>query len=626
MGPALPFEILSNIAVYVDPKKNLACALVCKQWTEPFLNKRWCSITVTLEVAKYICNTRSQNNVYLKNLHRTLELKLMNIPKADMKYLSKVQQIYCKINWFEYDRPYRSDCIIQEIDWSPWKSLVHLSIPLCNRSLTASEDFFTKLSVLSCLTHLTLKEAVTQQSLEETIVVSWQDIELLHLNLPRLTYIDIRLRIKAIPAIDANKIRRITPAHAITNIRYGSDYIDAFWVFYFALKYPNLHNITLGRSFESGGHYQSHTIDYDKKKYQEGVRLLLTLDRFFPRLRSIFTSMNSFNRYQFSVFYNALWHFDVKLKDVELSFEGEKLDWAEGSQSCLNIRSDALASLKITLSSASSLNPVGDLLFVYPDLVELQIETYNLIEVNIILDKCPSLRDLRMKGTEVSFSGKLKRVDTPHALQRLELDCVSTSTHMLEYISRRCKGLLFLKLYSIRFRKSYSDELDKLHHTKYPYHLVLNMSFLNLDTLVIYRLRRFGNIKFCAIQEQHQGDEEEDIKKMEDGNCKSLVPDEPSQLAGLKWYHLCWKNTEGVKRASMWELEKQDIDYVKGFYKHYVSLNYVSKDSDYRDNIYNGYSPKRFWQKDLQNGFLTIRLKSVKAIIHNKVFSYYRNR
>ncbi|KAL0078196.1 hypothetical protein J3Q64DRAFT_1701235 [Phycomyces blakesleeanus] len=183
LSQTLPPNILSFIATHVARMNQRTCVLVCKQWTEPFLNACWGKISVEKLKIKSMVDTSNLKRVYTINTHRVWALELATLNPEDMVYLSWLQQAYPKLKYFECMETRGQDSWITEsIDWSLWKSLSYLSIHLdYSHEDDTVESFFLKLSEFSSLVHLTISPSYGDRKLDYILApITKDDMEILY--------------------------------------------------------------------------------------------------------------------------------------------------------------------------------------------------------------------------------------------------------------------------------------------------------------------------------------------------------------------------------------------------------------------------------------------------------------
>ncbi|KAL0073796.1 hypothetical protein J3Q64DRAFT_1780359 [Phycomyces blakesleeanus] len=602
MASELPYEVVCLIASHVEKDYQLIGALVCKRWTEPFLNAYWYSFTIHKGIADRICDKAYRYNIYLNNVHRVYELKCFDQLIFDMEYRSKLPQIYLGIRRFVYLEQYEPHSIAEKIDWGTWNFLSHLEIQFLSFKPFVLKDLITSLSESPFLYHLTLIQRLKMKNCASMNDISWVDIESIHLNLRRLEVLHIDFEHIRISNGDMNKIRCVSPAQTVTTLICNSNSVDTHWVFYFALKYPYLHTLEL-KDYKVNT--ETHAA-YDEATEEENIQLLSTLDQFFPHLKNISQRTRSGPRLHFSTFFKSLRNFGTQVERAKVSVSLHCSKPIGILNSYFNFSSDTLSVLWVDLVYYMYKEPVTTLLPSYPYLAELHIAATCTIEIDVMLDKCPSLRLLDIESAYVYLSNQPDNSHNTHPLQRLELKNIETSTQVFKHISFRCRKFLFMKLIHVKFKASEFTENSEI---------LLDMRYTQLDFLVIRSTKTTHSlIKHYVIKQDNNSD----------ANQLNLTTHEQSML--LNWYYICLTEKEEVDEAEVadkttrsfaWELGKREVEYAQRFFDDALSpgddnrqfMKFYQLDNG---AMFDRYSPKECWKLDLHSGVFVIQFKSVK--------------
>ncbi|KAL0081205.1 hypothetical protein J3Q64DRAFT_1837915 [Phycomyces blakesleeanus] len=406
MIAALPLEILIHLATYVEKEDRLNCALVCNQWTEPFLDAYWARIDIDNNTLQKMFNKFSQTN----------------------------------------------DSVKTKLDWSLWETLSHLEIQFYRKELVL-ETIFEQLSVLTCLVHLEISRA---HSSEENFSTYLTDFESLHRHLPRLEYIDIHTFIKPIHEREIEMIRRVEPAHSIRTVIFSSDAIDTLWIFYFAHKYPNL------LSFDLAYHAPPRSLiprSCEDPQYQSRLQILLSLKQFFPCLQITKTITRNNEFWLHRIFHDALQHFNVKIKYPKITYFGETLEENDISDW---IKYFSESAIFLHVSSIFAVRAEAKLLVPCHKLTVLYINYTTMLDMENILDNCPVLQSLYICYSYICSPEYPQPTHLPHSLQKLDIKHTKMNSHTFKYISFRCEQLKYMKLEDIRLYHSDSEETGQL--------------------------------------------------------------------------------------------------------------------------------------------------------------------
>ncbi|KAI9012608.1 hypothetical protein CLU79DRAFT_722236 [Phycomyces nitens] len=583
MASRLPSNILSYIATHVPKESQLTCALVCKQWKEPFLDVYWGTLKIGPTRIKTMVDTPGLEAIYQNNRHRVWALQLYNLKKDDIKYLLGFHS-YPMIKYLLYHEPYGESTCMRSINWTLWNSLSHLDIKL---NIEYSQDdlsvLFKKLSVLKNLVHLTLKPSNEDKNQTS---ISWVNFESLYDCLPHLEYLETSFPLGFISIDELENIRSVQPSHTMSKISCVDAYIDTLWILYFATKYPNLRRFTVVPDVNYKAVKQ---VDYSLR-YENELEILSTLDQFFPCLKRADTPLVSYNEWPFSIFYETLCHFGVQLDHVKFESYAYSPTIIKDISRCIQPVSESLKVMCIEIFDYPCYQDTISLFSTFPRLVELHINASKyLVNVSRVLDQCPVLRLLDIHESIVEFDRDQKHAYTPHPLQRLELEHVSTVPDTFTYLSLRCKTLLFIKISNVQIIDFDWQETGKV---------VMDMGVSRLETLIISNIMLDSDtINYYAIEQMESTDT---------SPASQSIQDQPSKV---KWYHVCMDKTNKRKRLLAWELGGRDIEFAQRYYSDFKRRKIREKGRSDMVRC-NGYSLKRFWKRDLQKGILIFRIKS----------------
>ncbi|KAI9014601.1 hypothetical protein CLU79DRAFT_838296 [Phycomyces nitens] len=468
MASTLPHKILSYIGTFLKEKDRLACALVCKHWTEPFLDAYWGILWI--DNGRIDISTLDSNKSLLINAHRVWAAKTYEIYSNDYERILEFQRSFPGIRCVEFEDYGTSVLSLSHaLDWSLWQSLKSIDIEVhCKRGTIHLDSLFLKLSVLPCLVHLAFFNSKDHPPL------SWNDFESLHYHLPRLEYLEHDILFKPITRDEIESIKAVEPAQTMTRIEFNDD-IDTHWFFYFALKYPNLRHFKLNEDFGSSN---NNPIDYNPQQYQSDLQLLSTLDNFFPCLKRAATLLRNKNIYAWFIFFETLGHFGTKIEHADLRYStGVKVD---DVNRCIQPISESLKVLKIEFGDEVGVMPFD----VGSRLVTLCIEgVYRcIIEVDAILEGFPALRLLSVTRIKFSLSTNTHTY-TPHPLRRLKIEGSEINNAALHYLSLRCNQLKHVTLDNIDYNGTNERDYEDKDNDEAG-QVIFDMSMTNLDTFV----------------------------------------------------------------------------------------------------------------------------------------------
>ncbi|KAL0078262.1 hypothetical protein F4703DRAFT_1879525 [Phycomyces blakesleeanus] len=599
MNSKLLPNIFSYIATYTSKKDRRSCALVCKEWTEPFLNVYLCRIYVYKESFTTILDTLHIKEIYQKNFNRVWALSIEKPEHDPKKYIPVLQQNFSRIRYLLYnENNERSHIVSETIDWSLWKSLTHLEIRL-KSGLFLFEEIFKRLSIFPGLISFVIRPVASYENCGPLFL--WTCFELLHQSLPKLEHLELYYALAPVPEYDFEVMKNVIQASNMTKISFNMNYLDTFWIFYFARKYPNL---LYFYDIKNCPDQASKDIFYDKQQYQDQLKLLSTVDEFFPLLKKAKTDYTTFNGWPFSIFYQTLHHFGSKLEHIEHTTSRRAYELSY-SDDCIKPITNRLKYMTISGDHFPRVRRYQSLSSFYPRLGYLCIKDA-FVDFENIFENCHVLRSLRLYKCRVwSFTNEDYTYtpysqDPPHPLQNLEIISTEVTPNLVKYISFRCQQLKFLFL--TNFLYDYRPGKNIAHN-------MFEMPFTQLETLIVcHKIEGDNIVKFCGIEQM----ENSDISLL------SLYQGNEEESSRSNWYHLCLDKTNRKPRFIQWELGRRDVEFAKRYYckrlKGKRMKQKIRKDMKIYGSYYDGmgYIARRFWKKDLEHGIFLFRLKSVQ--------------
>ncbi|KAL0081241.1 hypothetical protein J3Q64DRAFT_1823802 [Phycomyces blakesleeanus] len=568
MAKILPPNVLTYLATYVNKDDQLGCALVCKQWTEPFLNAYWARVNIYFWNSKHFIDKLYLRQDYQKNAHRTWALDI-HLDENIFAYIPVLQQTYSRIKYFScsVSEPYELTDII---NWSLWKTLSHLKLDVKDGE-NVMDELLEELSVLPCLIHLTIKSL---HSIMRKPNFSLANFESLHCYFPRLQYIKIQAKFKPISEKEIEKIRNVEPAHNVTKIDFNSPHISSLWIFYSAHKYPNI--VTCYLSSYGKPYNVNPPSYYDQQKYQSQLQLLLSAKQFFPCLQKIHMEINQVNII-----------FDIV--EPEMNDLNTWIKYFSESVEILHINYGSIVN--------NFIPPDRRFLVHCNKLTELSIKIGSYICIEKILDHCPVLQLLYIKDSCISYPEYPQSIHLPHPLRKLVIINTYLLTPVFNYISFRCGQLKYMELREVRYHIPENNETGQV---------LLDMSFSQLKVLITYGTQ-ITKFRHRSTLPKHIVIEQMGNNSIDQG-----------QAPQLNWHHLCVDKTNRKSRLLAWKLGRRDIEFAHRYlqdFKRRRGKETLRKDMK-RSKM--GYKLKRFWKRDLQYGVLIFRFKSVEEYFIDK--------
>ncbi|KAI9012609.1 hypothetical protein CLU79DRAFT_770111 [Phycomyces nitens] len=597
MALKLPVNVLTYIATFVEKEDRITCAQVCKHWTESFLNAYWGKLDINESIINHICDILYCKQSYIKNSHRVWALVLDELSLEHSKNLPDLQRIYPEISYLEYiEILEKANSITETINWEAWRSLSHLKIAFVHRKEQFDfENIIMKLSKLPSLVHLSLRRSPSKIY---PFNISWNDFELLHHHLPLLKYLKLGFNFAPVPIDDQESMRRTRPAYAINSFKYPDNYTDTLWILYFALKYPNLKSFLV----DPDNIDQITRTTHETQQYQNELQTLSNLDQFFPCLKKATTPTVSCNGWSYNLFYETLRHFGTRIDHVELRLYNA-LSTFDSAPNCISLVSESLKTMKIKrrFYIINLEQKTLAILNLCPRLVKLDIHVRkDMIEIDNILNHCPVLLSLTFNTCMVSLSENTHdshNIHIPHPLQRLDIGDASVNAHVFTYLSLRCHQLVYLKMFGIGIPYTNFEETGQL---------FINMFMTQLDTLILSDIGSQSSISEEPIYIRHCV-----VEQMNNSNIRPLGESSQTQKPQINWYHICMDRTNKMERTLIWKLGKKEVGFSQKYLKDFKRRKLRQRGRKDMEKIWDAYVLKRFWKKDLENGVLILRFKSV---------------
>ncbi|KAI9009300.1 hypothetical protein CLU79DRAFT_775050 [Phycomyces nitens] len=451
----LPFEILSAIINHLSVEDKRVCSTVCREWSLVFTSALWKHLSI-----------RTKRQMYgLSSIQHRLPVctlflnAFLSINPQQLLWIQNNLSLTCVSISQEALHP---DCFDTMVDWTLWQYLTKLE--LCTDNLWVSTKAI--LNTLSCLSSL-LSLSWTQSDDGSSSHFGWQDIETLHINLPCLTTLYLKVTMDELSMEDIQRIinREFSPALGLTCMTWTVNTIDPHWSIYWAYKYPNLSSlywVTVDQEINDWkiiAPFQAWPTPFQRLQH-------LTLDGAIYTHAShgtLFALLNRskcLNSITYSLYTNqsSLQHIQAVFKDI-MQF------------------SDSLCSLELIVhGDVDDPNIISNLFVHCPRLVTLSICGMRIqLSLDRILDKCISLEFLYINVSRLHI-----RTTAPlHSIKDIILTSGNLGLCELGFLSKRCTSLKRLKLVDLVLR---NDE------SIFSQDLFLDLSSLNLHTLCIKRV------------------------------------------------------------------------------------------------------------------------------------------
>ncbi|KAI9023580.1 hypothetical protein CLU79DRAFT_127352 [Phycomyces nitens] len=541
LASELPIEIVHCIANCLEPRDKTQCCLVNNTWLPVFQESLFETITIYnyTNFAELVGISSLSSTPLQRYGHNTRALRISKKTGIDDQQLSSLQKAFPSIKRLEWDRNNcDNDLFTDNCGWHLWGSLVDLKIAANQHDSDQSECTF-----YSILPHLGRLERLEFRYEKDVLFGghSLASIEILNDQLPRLTLMSPGARLDSVTLEEILSIRNIKPMPRLKTLDVIINLSAYEWLYYIALKYPNL--TTLKTIVFS----QAMPMDQNC----EAAKMFGSLSSPLRHLKDIDVKV------------------DIGSEDVYIEFLNK-----------LSLCNIPIKTMSIVLTQARSLE-------YYPNLVDLSISTkYANVDVDILLDKCPSLKTFCITWGTLRLSPGVSPL-TRHGLTSLSLYISSATIDILQYISLCCRNLKNMKLDCVVITRSVLEHAQSN---------CIDMSSTHFTKLSIGGLRISDSVNFKAI------------------NIFSLSsltnPKEPT------WVYSIFQQLQNHKPwiSKIWKLDQEESRQAKEYFdgrtesiEEYNTINLASKKRSptARDS----------WRMGLGNGFSTFKYGSAKSLV-----------
>ncbi|KAI9013866.1 hypothetical protein CLU79DRAFT_838592 [Phycomyces nitens] len=466
----LPYDVLLHIGEMLSMNDQSTCSTVCKQWRKPFQDAIWGVLDVSMKNLGRICETVKRINMYTTNGHRVWALKVLHLDSYSEQQLQIIQKVFPNTEYFEYIRSTLGPPFITSVlNWSLWKSLTHLCVPLeASIQKYGSNSVFGQLSTIQGLVYLSIKR---DSHVEKETRFTWEDIQTLHFYLPRLEYLENDLVLDILPYGMVETISWIGPASTVKTVKYGSVKLSKMWMLFFVLKYPNIQAISFGLLWN--GYAPEQNVDNPQSI------LIFQPSTFFPRLKRVTIDGLYSDPQTIMNIYEIFNEFRVPIEHLEIHALINTTELRIKEQIVASTRwfSRTLKVLRMCINFSGEdefeyIINIG----LYSRLVELQLSSQgDIIEFYSIMDQCPDLKSLTISKAFLEFRPS-RDYYMSHSLLKLDLESVTIVSHAMYQISLLCTQLKTLKMRSLNILDAYFNETG---------HIVLDMPCSQLNDIGI---------------------------------------------------------------------------------------------------------------------------------------------
>ncbi|KAL0094349.1 hypothetical protein F4703DRAFT_1012810 [Phycomyces blakesleeanus] len=481
MASKLPSSILGNIANNLITRDKLQASIVCKSWRTPFQDSLWKEITLTSnsQIAEICDRSNPRHKIYQKNGHLVRRLYsgwYISIKDVQLYILQRSFQNLTHLH-IQGDTLTRND-FGREADWGLWKGLEEFEISAPR--LGSNNDIEYLFSILSFFPGLK-KFTMTESYCHNSEGYSWRHMEIIHELLPKLEELHIDIPLTEISAEDIKLFKTIVLPTRITKLTVAAQNIRFEWIYYFSIKYRNIHTLTWNNSIEK------ESATYETRS--EARALVSEVKTIFPNLKHAYFEGNGSRAdsehlsirqtlahagvFFKSLYYNVRWDFD-KPELVEKFF----ID-------CLYYFTSTIENF--TLISTNSFRDVCKVpmtIIRCPVLTNLNlILPESFVAFDHLLDQCTSLKNLKLSLREIFISPGASLTPPEHGLKSLFFIEARTTPRLFTYISLRCRRLTSMRLDGLKV----IGRIDKDTGT-----LRLDMSHTKLEFLLLSCIRFYS--------------------------------------------------------------------------------------------------------------------------------------
>ncbi|KAL0081494.1 hypothetical protein J3Q64DRAFT_1697101 [Phycomyces blakesleeanus] len=613
MTSRLPFEVLSIIASHLSIKDKVSCITVCKLWSAPFQDSLWSTINLNKRHLRNICNiNHTEQNAYKKNGNRVQTLNLHQSTEVDDGQLYLLQQYFQRIKCLRIQhRSLSNHNFGKTANWNLWASLVSLEIHIPEQNQhTPKHELYQILACLPHLKHLTVPDKICYR----VVCYTWRDLDTIHNYLPHLESLNLAFLFTSIANEDITLIRSTTPADKLKRVRLSNLDINIGWIFYCALKYPNIHT------------YESKTNFGSRSKLvvpcADTMSVIKASEHSFSSLRVATISQ----KLQLDPYFYAFWRTFAQMLESLQSLDyrvnltcGEPPQPETIATKAIPLSSKTLQKLFIKIIPRGLIYSNFPLQLDYcPCLADLTLEVPKLvIKIDTILRNCVSLKKIKLKDGRILLSQEASYISEKHGLQRIEIWDSDVDPSILSYVSFCCPQLREMVLCVVKITDSVSSETTTL---------LLDMSFTQFDVLklnnVVFRLqdnetldsndthlRSNSNIHLLVIERTQSIFDSGEIGSVVGTPPVSLLQNMiPKQI----WFQHCLKKVARRLYSEVRMLKKREVEFAKNYFQKLALKNKNIPDPEPPKNqCHNGFMDKNSWKDDLSRGYVLLRCKYV---------------
>ncbi|KAL0073698.1 hypothetical protein F4703DRAFT_1895215 [Phycomyces blakesleeanus] len=320
--------------------------------------------------------------------------------------------------------------------WKFWKSMTHLRLSLNGYNIYKN-DFIAGLSCIPALIHLGL----SQGGSKEKFICDLDDLEAIHSRLPVLEELVMCHAFKSLSKEDLPKVESTPKAYRMRAVRFEVSMVDLGWLYYWGCKYPNLAIIDCIAGFDQDKFDRYRDLGIESRPYVKHIfkclylaKLRADIER--PQFQTAFINFISKTRAKISQFVYAPNHSEKGTLTNLSIVENDTQVFKNVSEFFLYLRKDT----KLPAAFLGGLSYLSKL-------KKLTIESQQgLIPLHVVLDHCPTLKNLIIQGGTITYSKSDESSWKPHYLEKFEISYGTIQSQALFYLSTRCRQLFQVRL------------------------------------------------------------------------------------------------------------------------------------------------------------------------------------
>ncbi|KAI9009406.1 hypothetical protein CLU79DRAFT_839931 [Phycomyces nitens] len=384
--------------------------------------------------------TQDDQSSYLKTrlLVRYLDIRCLAEVTDERLYI--LQQTFPNIKYLHIE----PEAMLPEnfgvtADWNIWRPLTEVYISF---DQTDVPDITNKLmKIILCLPLLRRMDIRNKDKDEVRASFSLDDFETIHSHLRHLGHLGLHSNLLTLSKTDIERLTNVSPATNMGSLGITSESTDHRWLCYFARKYPNLHTLefsALKNMFET-----------DEKR-SDTIALFQQVPLPFQRLKTLNLEYRNWVGKNHLLFWDITQFPNVPLKNLRVMLGSESHATPPYDRShvpkhiaevCLVAFSKTIELFHLTCPYVNSttiyLSEIKDNLY---NLVDLRINSFAFVEMDILLCAAPRLKVLRLSKIDITTKDELY-TSNRFGLQKLILVFAKITSDVLRFLSFHCRDL-----------------------------------------------------------------------------------------------------------------------------------------------------------------------------------------